>query len=287
MRCKQWLTSLGRHVLLAAGAVFMLLPFLWMLSTTLKGPDEIFATEIRFLPEKWFLIESGVRNWFVVENFREAFRSVPLLRFLLNNVIVTVAIFLLQVIIAVPCAYAMAKLRFPGRGVIFGMVLFGLLIPVQAVAIPIFVMFWKIGVLNTYAAMVLPWIISVFGIFLMRQFFIGIPDDLIYAARVDGMGDLAILARIFVPLSIPAIVAFGVFSFIAHWNDYFWPLIVVNDSELFTLPVGIAFFKNDEAGTNYGALMAAATFTITPLIAAYFMAQKWFIRGIAVQAGIK
>ena len=204
----------------------------------------------------------------------------PLLHFLLNGAIVTAAIFLLQVLVNVPAAYALAKRRFRGRDAMFATVLVCLLIPYQAIALPIYILFFSTGILNTYASLVLPFTISVFGIFLMRQFFLGVPDDLIDAARIDGMSEYRIVWGVMAPTAMPALVAFGIFSLVAHWNDYFWPLIAVAKEELYTPPMGIAFLKQNGEGTAYGPLMAAATIVITPLVLAFLVAQRRFIEGI-------
>ena len=144
-------------------------------------------------------------------------------------------------LVALPCAYALAKLRFWGREAVFGLVLFCLLIPVHAIALPLYIMLAKLGLTNTYAALVIPWTISVFGIFLMRQFFMTVPDDLIDAARMDGMSEYSIVWNVMLPTAIPALLAFGIFSVVAHWNDYFWPRIVITGNrDLFTPPLGLA-----------------------------------------------
>ncbi|MCL4760392.1 MAG: carbohydrate ABC transporter permease, partial [Burkholderiales bacterium] len=198
-----------RHVVLLAGAAVMLAPFVWMVATSFKPPHEIFAGELTLLP----------RQWHAVENYGQAFTKVPMLRYLANGVFVTAAIFALQILVAVPCAYALAKLEFRGRETIFTLTLFGLLIPAHVPAIPLYVMLWKAGLLNTYAALVIPFVISVFGIFLMRQFFKSIPDELIHAARLDGLSEIAIVWRIMVPAAMPALVSFGIVSVVAHWSD--------------------------------------------------------------------
>ncbi len=259
-----------RHLVLISGVVAMLGPFLVMLMTSLKPKQEIFAPEFHLLPSRW----GGT------ENYAAALSQVPLLHFLLNGAIVTVAIFLLQVLVNVPAAYALAKRRFRGRDALFATVLVCLLIPYQAIALPIYILFFSTGILNTYGALVLPFAISVFGIFLMRQFFLGVPDDLIDAARMDGMSEYRIVWGVMAPSAVPALVAFGIFSLVAHWNDYFWPLIAVGKEELFTPPLGVAFLKLNGEGTAYGPLMAAATIVITPLVLAFLVAQRRFIEGI-------
>ncbi len=260
-----------RHVVLLGGAVVMLAPFVWMVATSLKPKNEIFSSRFHLLPQG---------SWGAGENYWTALTQVPLLHFLLNGALVTSAIFLLQVLVNVPAAYALAKLRFRGRGLMFGTVLLCLVIPYQAVALPIFILFFQLGLLNTYAALVLPFSISVFGIFLMRQFFMTVPDDLIDAARIDGMSEHGIVWSVMAPTAIPAMIAFGIFSFVAHWNDYFWPLIAVSDQSLYTPPLGVAFLKLNGEGTAYGPLMAAATIVITPLVLAFLFAQRRFIEGI-------
>ena len=259
-----------RHLVLMAGAVIMLLPFVWMLLSSFKPQSEILSAELSWLPHRWAL----------VENYTSAWTRVPMGRFLLNGFIVTVSIFALQILVNLPCAYALAKLRFRGRRALFAVVLLGLLIPMHATAIPIYILFHHAGILNTYAALILPFAISVFGIFMLRQFFMTVPDDLLDAARIDGVSEIGIVWRVMLPTALPAVTAFGIFSVVAHWNDYFWPLIAVGKTELYTPPLGAAFFRLNDGGTDYGVLMAAATIVIMPLVVAFMLAQRRFIEGV-------
>ena len=268
--------ALLRHLLLASGAIVMLAPFVLMVSLSFKPPAGIFAAELRLLPE----------TWHAVENYSAAFSKQPLARYILNGFLVTGAIFSAQMLAAVPCAYALAKLRWRGRQLVFALVLLGLMIPHQVTAIPLYIGMWKLGILNTYAAIILPSTISVFGIFLLRQFFRTVPDDLIHAARLDGLGEFAIVWRIMLPTAMPALVAFGLLSFVWNWNEFFWPLIVVQSEQLATPPLGVLFFSNAEAGTNYGVLMAAAVVVNAPLIVAFLLAQRRFIEGVTM-TGVK
>jgi multiple sugar transport system permease protein len=263
-----------RHAVLGAGAALMVLPFVLMVSISLKPPGEIFAPEFRLLPEQW-------HAW---QNYSIAFAKQPLARFLLNGVFVTVAIFAAQALFALPCAYALAKLRWRGRDTAFVFVLLALLVPPQVPAIPLYIALWKLQLLDSYAALILPSTISVFGIFLMRQFFKTVPDDLINAARLDGLSEFAIVWRIMLPTALPALVAFGLLSLVWNWNDFFWPLLVIQTDTLATPPLGIVFFNNAEAGTNYGPLMAAATVVTAPLVIAFLVAQRWFIDGVTMTA---
>ncbi|WFS60904.1 carbohydrate ABC transporter permease [Pseudodesulfovibrio thermohalotolerans] len=266
-----------RHAILLSGACIMLVPFVWMFLASLRPPEEIFNSGFQLLPERWY----------VIENYSKAFTAQPLLTFMINGAIVTSAIFVLQACIATPCAYALAKLDFKGKKLLFTLILVGLLIPAQAISIPVYLLLWKLGALDSYSALIIPWTISVLGIFLMRQFFLTVSDEILDAARLDGMSEFSIIWRLMVPMAVPALTAFGIISVVAHWNDYFWPLIVLSSKHTYTPPLGVSFFANDEAGNDYGALMAAATVIIAPLVVGFLAAQEKFIKGIAMQAGLK
>jgi len=264
------------HGFLLAGAAFILLPFVWMLVTSIKPPDEIFTATLRLWPHRLN----------AVENYGHALTSAPLLRFALNGMIVCAGILAVQLLVAIPCAYALAKLRFPGRNALFVLTLLALAIPVQVPALPLYIAIANVGLLNTYVSMMVPFFLSVFAIFLLRQFFRGFPDDILQAARLDGMSELEIVWRIVVPSAWPAIAAFAVFSFVAHWNDLYWPLIVISDAQLAPPPLGMMFFADAETGSNYGALTAAATILTTPLVIAFLLARRQFIAGITM-TGVK
>lgn len=286
-----------KHVVLILGAIIVLLPFYVMLSYSFKAPHEImqntggfFGAQELFRDDFCIKLGNAVEDCMVrpiIYNYTTAFEKAPLLRYLMNGLIVTVSIFLIQIIVALPCAYALAKLRFWGREAVFGLVLFCLLIPVHAIALPLYIMLAKLGLTNTYAALIIPWTISVFGIFLMRQFFMTVPDDLIDAARMDGMSEYSIVWNVMLPTAIPALMAFGIFSVVAHWNDYFWPRIVITGNrDLFTPPLGLREFKGDADGDNFGPMMATACIIVIPLIAAFLLAQRRFIEGITL-SGMK
>jgi carbohydrate ABC transporter membrane protein 2, CUT1 family (TC 3.A.1.1.-) len=241
----KWGSEAGKHIVLIVGALVVILPFYLMISFSFKSPSEIqsisggffgaqeMMTDHRCLKAGRSEVECTMLP--IVYNYRAAFEEAPLLRYLLNGVIVTLSIFAIQVLIALPCAYALAKLKFWGRDVVFGLVIFCLLIPVHAIALPLYLMLAKLGLTNTFAALVIPWTISVFGIFLMRQFFKTVPDDLINAARMDGMSEFSIVWKVMLPTAIPALLAFAIFSVVAHWNDYYWPRIVITgDRDLMT-----------------------------------------------------
>jgi len=314
-----------KHALLLLGALIVIVPFYQMVSYSLKSPAEIERGIGGFMGSQALMIDErcvasntpdrvdveAARAEFprlsdtdilgkllervredckvrpAIFNYKSAFKEAPLMRYLLNGLIVTGSIFLLQVIVALPAAYALSKLKFWGRETVFGLVLFCLLIPVHAIALPLYTGLAKLGLINTYAALIVPWTISVFGIFLMRQFFMTVPDELIDAARMDGMGELSIVWRVMLPTAVPALMAFAIFSVVAHWNDYFWPrMVVTGDRSLFTPPLGLREFKADIDGSLYGPMMATATVIVTPLIVAFLLAQKKFIEGITL-SGMK
>ena len=263
-----------RHAALLATSALVLLPFVWMVSLSLKSPGEIFQASFSVLPDQWHALE----------NYSTALTAQPLPRFLLNGVIVCAAILGLQILVCAPAGYALAKLRFRGRDLLFALVLVGLLIPHQVLALPLFILAYRIGILDTYAALIFPFIVSPFGIFLFRQFFKAVPDDLVHAARLDGLSEASIVWRVMVPIAWPAVVAFAIFSVVAHWNDLFWPLIAVRSEELMPPPLGIMAFKNEEAGSDYGPLMAGATLIVAPLVVAFLFAQRWFVDGLNLGA---
>jgi len=282
-----------KHIVLIIGALIVILPFYVMISYSLKSQSEITTNTGGF-----FGAQENVVNEYCVKlgaprsecevtpvifNYTQAFKKAPLLRYLLNGVIVTASIFLIQVVIALPCAYALSKLRFWGRDAVFALVMFCLLIPVHAIALPIYIMLSKLGLTNTYASLIIPWTISVFGIFLMRQFFMTIPDDLIDAARMDGMSEFSIIWKVMLPTAIPALLAFAIFSVVAHWNDYFWPRFAITGMrDLYTPPLGMREFRGGSDGSDWGPMMATATIIVTPLIVAFLLAQKRFIEGITL-----
>ncbi|WP_105428262.1 carbohydrate ABC transporter permease [Neorhizobium sp. T6_25] len=271
--------TLGRAVrlsILIFGAVIFLAPYVFMISTAGKAQSDIFSSSLSLIPQ----------HWSYVENFAKALTRVSMTRLLFNGVAVCALIFVFQVVIAIPCAYAMAKLKFRAARLMMVLVMLGLLVPIHATALPLYVAFDRMAVLNSYFALVAPFTISVFGIFLFLQFFRAIPDDLIHAARLDGMSELGIIGRVIVPNAWPAITAFAIFSVVAHWNDLYWPLIVVSNQAYATPPLGLLYFRAAEAGDDYGALMAATLIITTPLVAAFLLAQKRFVEGITM-TGLK
>ncbi|BCG87361.1 MULTISPECIES: carbohydrate ABC transporter permease [unclassified Mesorhizobium] len=265
-----------RFALLSLGALMILAPYIFMISTAGKTQSDIFTSSLSLIPQ----------HFYFAENFAKALAKVPMATLLWNGVVVCGLIFFFQVVVAIPCAYAMAKLKFRAARLMMVLVMLGLLVPIHATALPLYVAFDRMSLLNSYTSLVAPFTISVFAIFMFLQFFRAMPDDLLHAARLDGMSELGIVARVIVPNAWPAVTAFAIFSVVAHWNDLYWPLIVVSKQAYATPPLGLMYFRAAEAGDDYGALMAATLIITLPLVAAFLLAQKRFVEGITM-TGLK
>lgn len=270
------LGQFASHAFLLALAFIFMFPFYVMLVTSFRAPQELFTPEFNWLPQTF----TGAHYYI------ESLTATPVLTFMKNGVIISLGILLVQLLTAIPCAYALAKFEFRGRELLFAIVIFALTVPIQVPALPLFLGLNAIGALDTYFAAMMPFFLSVFAIFLFRQSFKSYPDEIIHAARLDGMSEWTILWTIVVPGSVPAIAAFSVFSLTSHWNDLYWPMIVIRSNELMTPPLGLAYFADSESGENYGALMATATILTAPLMLAFLFAQRQFIRGITM-TGVK
>ena len=273
---RSWLADAPRLLLLGGLGLLLLMPYIWMVSASLKPLDELFRASLNLWPERFHAIE----------NYSKVFNQIPVFQYLWNGLVVCAGILFFQLLFAVPAGYALAKLRFPGRDFVFGLVMLGLLVPPHVPALPLYLAFSQAGLLNTYAALILPFTISVFAIFLFRQFFKALPDDLVHAARLDGMGEIEIVWRVILPNAWPAATAFAIFSVVAHWNDLFWPLIVIEGQARATPALGVLYFRSDEAGDDFASLMAAAVIMTLPLVLAFLFAQRRFVEGIAT-TGLK
>jgi len=273
-RAKRRISSLLSHVFLIATSLVMIAPFLWMISTALKGESEIYMYPPRWLPNEL--------HW---ENFIRAWRTMPFGRFYINSIVVTTIITVNQVFTAALAGYAFARLEFPGRDTIFYMYLATMMVPGQVTMLPLFLLMDRLGWIDTYQGLTVPFLTSVFATFFLRQFFASIPRELEDVARIDGCGRLRFLWQIMLPLSRPALGAITLFTFLGHWDDYLWPLVITNSTHMRTLPIGLRFFV-EESGTQYHYMMAAALITLAPVLALFFAAQRQFIKGIAL-TGLK
>ncbi|MCL4396341.1 MAG: carbohydrate ABC transporter permease [Chloroflexi bacterium] len=253
----------------------ILLPIYWMIITAVKPKDEVFT----FTPE-W------VPHTVALSNFGLAWNSAPFGHYFINSVVVTTGIIFLQLVTSTLAAYALARLRFFGRGVLFLIILSAMILPIQITFLANFVTLKNFGWLDTYQGLVIPFAASAFGTFLLRQAFLAVPPALEDAARLDRCTGLSFLWNFLVPLSRPTLLAFTLVALVAHWNDYFWPLIVTNTDAVRTLPIGLGMFIAQEVTTDWNLLMAATLFVSAPLLIAFFVAQRYFISSF-MHSGLK
>lgn len=262
------------HVIIYALAIVTVAPFIWMLLTSVKGMEEIFT-----YPPKW--IPSEIH----LENYKEAFQAAPFGHYYLNSLAVAITVTIGQLITCSMAAYAFARLEFWGRDVLFYIFLGTMMIPYQVTMIPSFMVLHWLGWVDTYKALIVPGLASAFGTFLLRQFFLTIPKELEEAAYIDGCSRFKVLWRIIIPLSKPALASLGIFTFMAAFNNFMWPLIVTNSEALRTVPLGLAIFR-DRYLTDWDLLMAGSVTATLPILIVFFFAQKYFIKGITL-SGIK
>jgi len=274
---KRWVPKLSTTILfvvLLAIAFVMLLPFLWMLSTSLRTNGDFAANPTSLIPGD-----------FTFRNYLDIWTAIPLGRQLLNTLIFAVTVTVGSVVIDSMAGYALARFDFPGKTVVFIVVVSTLMLPFQATLIPIFKLLTDIDWVNTYQGLIVPRLADAFGIFFMRQFFISLPKDLEDAARIDGAGELRIFARIMAPLAVPAILTVTLFNLLANWNDLLWPLVLTNSADMQTLTVGLSMFKGQNS-TDYGLLTTGSILALLPMIIAFLLVQRRFVEGIAT-TGVK
>jgi multiple sugar transport system permease protein len=265
------------YLLLSLTSVVMMLPFYWMLSTSLKDQNKIFV-----FPPQW--IPSPI----VWGNYLEVFNVIQFERYFFNSVYIAVLVTIGTCLIASLAGYAFAKIRFPWRNVMFLMLLSSMMIPGEVTVIPTFLVMAEFGFVNTHIPLIVPSILGaggIFGVFLMRQFFITIPDDLVEAAKMDGCSPWKTFYKIMLPAATAPMSTLCIFTFLGSWNEFFDPLIYLNSDQLFTLPLGLALFT-DQSGTAWHLLMAASMMATLPLLIVFFFAQRKFIEGITL-TGLK
>ena len=266
--------GLLRYPLLFVIAFIGLLPYYWMLSCSLKTNDGMFAVPLQWVP-------SPV-NWGA---YGDAWRAQDFTRYFLNSAFVAIAITLGNLLLASLAGYSLSKFRYFGRGLLFLLILSTMMLPLEVTMVPLFLIVKTFNWPNTYEGLIVPFLVEGFGVFLMRQYLQGIPNELIEAARIDGASELRIFAQIVMPLCKPALAALGVFTFREAWDMYIWPLIIVTKDSLRTLPLGISLFMSS-FGTACDQLMAVAAIGTLPMILLFFFLQRSFIQGIAI-TGLK
>jgi alpha-1,4-digalacturonate transport system permease protein len=259
------------HVVLIVVALLMFFPFFWMIATALRPPGQ--EADLSLIPRPYLAFENFWRAW--------TYPRAPFPQYTINSFVIAIASTVLGVALNGLAGFAFAKYRFPGREILFYMVLATLMVPFQITMIPIYVTIAKLGLINNYWGVILPGAASAFGIFLIRQFMQSIPDELLDAARIDGSSELGIFVRIVVPLSGPALAVLAIFTFLARWNDYLLPLLVMNRQAMFTLPIGITNFIG-EYRAEWSLVMAAALISIVPPVLLFLFFQRYFVSGIAM-----
>lgn len=259
-------------ILLALTVVF---PFLWMISTSFKPLNEVFVYPPRWIP--------GVWTW---ENYSEVWKQAPFARYFLNSTIVAACVTLGQLISTCLAAFAFARMKFVGKSFMFMVFMSTTFISTQVTLIPSYLIINEFGWMDSYAALIVPFLANAFGVFMIRQAFLGIPRELEEAAKLDGCGRIRFLLQIMLPLNKPILASQALFAFMGNWNSYLWPLIVTNKDHMRTLQIGLRYFIGSEGGTEWGVYMAAAVLVTIPIVIIYFFVQKTFVESMA-SSGLK
>jgi ABC-type glycerol-3-phosphate transport system permease component len=263
-----------RTVIAAVVSLIVVFPLYWMLVVAFSPRGEVF--------------EPGLRLWpstLTLENFTKVFDRVPVVDWFGNSIVIGAIVTALTVFVNLLAGYAFARLRFGGRNAVFILALATMMIPVQAIMVAQFKLVSGLGIFGTYWGVILPGAAAAFGIFLARQFFIGIPDEIIEAARIDGAGHFRIFLQVVLPLCKPLIAVLTLLTLMGSWNDFAWPLIALNDNSLFTLPIGLLYLKN-QTSPDYNAIMALALISVLPMVLLFIFFQRYFVQGFA-RSGIK
>lgn len=268
------------YILLSVGAVTMIAPFLWMLTTSLKAPGTL--TAFTYGGEWW---KEWIPTSFEWKNYVKVWQVVPFAKFYVNSIFVASMTTLGQVVTSAMAAYAFARLHFPGRDKLFFAYLATMMVPGAVTMIPVFILLRYLGWIDSYKAVILPAAFTAYGTFMLRQFFLTLPKELEDAAKIDGCSYLGIFWKIILPLSKPALATLTTFTFMGNWMSFMWPLIVLNTESKFTLPIGLAYFKS-VYGTDYSLLMAASLMMILPILLVFIFNQRFFVEGIKL-TGIK
>ncbi|MCS7464841.1 carbohydrate ABC transporter permease [Paenibacillus doosanensis] len=269
------LKSVLEIILKAAVLMIFIVPFLWMISTSLQTFEETMAFPPTIIPE-W-------PQWI---NFADAMKAGPFLTYGRNSVIITVSIIVIQMIVMIPAAYAFAKYQFAGRHLLFGFVLLAFMIPGQVTFIPIYLMMADWGIGKTLLPQIIPFMTNAFGIFLLRQYFMQIPEEIIEAAKLDNASEFKIVWSIMIPMSKSALATIALFSFVTHWNDYFWPLIMTDTASIRPLTIGIAMLRMTEGISNWNIIMAGNVVLVVPILIVYLFCSKQIVKAF-VYSGIK
>jgi ABC-type glycerol-3-phosphate transport system permease component len=260
---------LGRHLFLGLASLLMVVPFIWVFLTSFKGSSEIVTETPQLLPTVWTL-----------ENYLKLPKVAPFVRFFLNSILVSGISTIFIALGSAACGYVFAKYRFRGRNFLFFLVISTILIPLQTYIVPLYLLTWMLGWINSYQGLIFPLIIMSSGIFFLRQNIMSIPDELIDAARVDGASEWKVFRSVIIPLSISPIAAISIVNWVYTWSLFIWPLIVANSTEMFTMELGLMYFQREYA-VDYGGIMAACVITLLPVLAIFLAFRTRIIEGVA------
>ena len=269
-RVRAGVRRIGRWVVNALLVLVFFFPFFWMAASSLKTLGETMQFPPSLLPAD--------PQW---QNYQSAWTSIPFGKYLVNSCIVTASVLVLQALTVVPAAYAFSQYDFKGKNLLFGGTLITMMVPAQLVFLPLFVLFAKWHLINTYASLILPFATSAFNIFMLRQTFNQMPRELVEAARLDGASEFKIVVRLFLPMAKATLVTCALLTFISTWNDYFWPLVLTTNDAVRTLPVGVASMRASESGVNFRVLMAANVLLSLPILVIYLFANKHIIKAFS------
>lgn len=261
-------------IILALGSVIMIFPFVWMVLSAFKTSADVYA-----YPPKW------IPSSFEFTNFAEVFKKIPFVRFYVNTIFTSVVQTVLQMLLSITAAYVLTKLNFPGKNKIFMLIQSSMFVPFVVTMIPLFIMVSKVKLVDTYAGIILPQIFSAFTTMLLMSFFASIPNDLIYSAQIDGCGYYRILTSVVIPNAKTGISTATLFTFLTHWRSYTWPLLVTNNINLRTLPIGLKYLVQ-ETSSEYQVMMAASLMAIIPVLIIYTLCEKQFVKSITL-TGLK
>jgi ABC-type glycerol-3-phosphate transport system permease component len=260
------LQSAALHLFLLVGVGISIFPLYWMVVSSLKAPGQIFT-----LPPQWFVTKP------VWQNYLEVFEATNFSTGFLNSTLITVVKTVFTLLFSAMGGFAFAKYDFPGRGWLFAFLLATMMIPGIVTLIPIFMVIVKIGWVNTYQALIIPGLASAFGIFLMRQYMLGIPNELLDAARMDGAGDMRLFWQLALPMSVPPLVTLAIFTIFANWNDLFWPVLIIRTKELYTLPLALMLLRSRfPLHVDYAVIFAASFLATIPTLLIFFLLQRYF-----------
>lgn len=263
------------YVVLTIGVIAMVIPFVWMILGSFKTTTEIRQYPTEFLPREPTL-----------DNYVELFGRLDFAQFFLNSFVVAVFVTLGNIVFSSMIGYALAKLEFRGKRLLFGLVLGTLMVPGVVTFVPLFVLTANLGLVNSYPGLILPFLITPLGVFLMRQFMLSLPDDIIEAARIDGASEWRIFLRVIMPLCGPAVATLTILTFLGSWNNFLWPLVVATSEDMYTLPVALALYSVGQNAAQYGLMMAGAVVVVVPVLIVFVFLQRYFVQGIAL-TGIK